>query len=1381
MSFPSDQNSHKFDPNASGENSAGGKGSFPESTAKPLSFEQEVMRLAAVACRLGVWYYDADSGEVFGDDNWAEIFGYDPEGFVCTLEKYQDRIHPDDRDWVVEDRNRAFAAGEDVKHVLRLLMPDGTVKWIAGAGSMVHSTEPGKRGRLVGVVIDITEHKKNEERARVLNERLQLAIESGEVGIWEGDMVNDLCLFNAQMHKIYGIKPGGKGFRANAEPDTYSGTFGEWAACVHPEDITGFIHQFENSMTSDGLVQYEHRIIRPEGEIRHLRSTARIIKNEKGIPVRGIGTAIDITASKEAEEQLRNAKVKAENAEKAKGEFLASMSHEIRTPMNTVLGMTRLALQTELSPKQQNYLQKIDYSARTLTTLINDILDFSKIEAGKFELDKTPFAIESVLESVANVVSIRAEEKGLEIIYSVSPQVPDVIVGDPMRLGQVLINLVSNAVKFTEKGEIVVSIDIDKQVPDNGMLNLRFAVRDTGIGLSDNDLKVIFQPFSQGDGQITRKYGGTGLGLTICKRIIEMMGGRIWAEGTPGIGSKFSFTVIAEAEKTDTIVKHRANSDRVFGKRVLVVDDNLSAREILSDMIGRFGMDKEVAESGEVAIEMLREASDKHHPFDLVLMDWKMPGMDGIEAASHIKSQPQLEKIPSILMVTAFGREEVLAAAKKIGLDGVLIKPVTDSVMFDTVLHVLTSSSDSTSIHQNFSRTSEAKEREIQLVKIRAKTKDKKVLVVDDNPLNREVVTDFLLDVGMQVDTAVNGLDALNHLRDHEYDVVLMDVHMPEMDGLAAVREIRKRRRWKDLPIIALTAQAQVGDKAASLEAGMTAHLTKPIDDDLLYATLISVLQDKKDSSNSFSTVNLLDPDAELPDLTPEVDLQVAMSYLGKNKTRVAKIIKNFVKDFEHCVRDVNRAFEIGDTEFVGRIAHTVKSAATYIGAHDLSVSALALEKSMTGGDSQAQRRWLIAFSSNLTAVLKKLEPVVVNIYSVEAGTDKAMIMAGSLEQDSNHEHGRDRDSRQSDDMDSSVGGSGTSSRGEDALGASRKGGSGMDRNDEQDIVGPSGGTGGNFADLLPGSVYSTDEFGRSEDLPAILIVDDDSTNRLVLADLLSADHYRVLVAADGQSALETVRNNDSIALILLDVSMPDMDGYEVLQRLQAQEGGENLSVIFITGHTARHEEEKGLLLGAVDYLTKPIVPAIVRARVRNHLNLIQQRKMLERLAEQDGLTGIGNRRRCDEALALACRIATRSGEPLNVAMIDVDYFKQYNDRYGHGAGDIVLRQIAKVVAGFARRPYDVAARYGGEEFVLVLPGQVDMEQVMEKLRKDVLALGIEHYESAVSDVVSVSIGAVTINLGDGFDPVEILNKADDLLYQAKRNGRNRVVTNRKL
>jgi PAS domain S-box-containing protein len=548
---------------------------------------------------------------------------------------------------------------------------------------------------------------------------------------------------------------------------------------------------------------YEMEVYRKDGGIRLLEVIEVPIFDEHQKVIGVGGVAHDITERKQMDaslkerveelggtrramlnmmEDIREAREKADEANKAKGDFLANMSHEIRTPMNAVIGMTHLALKTDLTPKQHNYLTKIQSSANSLLGIINDILDFSKIEAGKLDMETADFNLDEVLDNLANLITVKAHEKEeLEVLFATAASVLRSLVGDPLRLGQVLINLANNAVKFTDSGEIVVSTELIKQDDDKNEVNLKFSVRDSGIGMTEEQMARLFQSFSQADTSTTRKYGGTGLGLAISKRLVEMMNGEIWVKSQAGQGSTFCFTATFGRSRAQE-KKQQAPPQDLRGMKTLVVYDNATSRQILQEMLGSFSFRVTLAASGKEGLAELEKAKTDQ-PFELVIMDWKMPGMNGIETSRHIKAHTQLSKIPAIILVTAYGREEIMHQAESEGLDGFLIKPLSPSVLFDAVMHAF--GKETVQRRPAFGKDNEMT---VALKNIHGAH----LLLVEDNEINQQVAREILESAGFMITLANNGQEAVDAVKQNQYDAVLMDIQMPVLDGYAATRKIRE-------------------------------------------------------------------------------------------------------------------------------------------------------------------------------------------------------------------------------------------------------------------------------------------------------------------------------------------------------------------------------------------------------------------------------------------------------------------------------------------------------------------------------------------------------------------------------------------------------------
>jgi PAS domain S-box-containing protein len=666
-----------------------------------------------------------------------------------------------------------------------------------------------------------------------------------------------------------------------------------------------------------------------------------------GSPGGLIGLLVDITDQKRVAEELREAKAKAEEATQMKSMFLANMSHEIRTPMNAIIGLSHLALKTPLNAKQRDYVSKVHNAGTSLLAIINDILDFSKIEAGKLDLETTEFRMDEVIASVTTLTAQKAHEKGIEFLAHVAPGIPDCLLGDPLRLGQILTNFVNNAVKFTERGEIRLNIELLERTGEK--VQLKFFVRDTGIGMTHEQSAKLFQPFTQADMSTTRKHGGTGLGLTICRRLVELMGGRIWLESEPGVGSTFFFTAWLGAGTGKGSGK--TIPERLSHLRVLVVDDNPAAREILQEPLSAMVSRVDGVASGKEAITALQQ-QDGTAPYDIVFMDWRMPGMDGLEASRHIKSDETLQHQPAIVLVTAFGREEVREEAEHLQLDGFLLKPVTKSMIVDTLVNIFAEPEDR-------GATGARKETE-QTYRLTGA----RILLVEDNEINQQIAVELLEGAGAKVQIAANGSQAvqtlLNGPQPPPFDTVLMDLQMPEMDGYQATAKLRSDARFSKLPIIAMTAHATIDERQRCLAIGMNDHIAKPIDPAMLFATvgrfcrhLTPSPAPSEGEKGASVEPSLMEKVIESPvrgasDDLPDIgglDTKDGLARVAGNRKLYLKLLRQFVEQQGPAVGQIAAALAQGDVTLAERLAHTLKGVAGNIGAKAIQATSGALEK----------------------------------------------------------------------------------------------------------------------------------------------------------------------------------------------------------------------------------------------------------------------------------------------------------------------------------------------------------------------------------------------------------------------------------------------------
>jgi PAS domain S-box-containing protein len=679
-----------------------------------------------------------------------------------------------------------------------------------------------------GVTRDITARKQAELQLREAWQRLRLAADLADIGVWRWNLPDGTLEWDERLFAWFEVP----------EAVRQSGLhYGYWRERVHPDDIRRSEETLELSRLNKSPGDLVYRFLRSDGGVRYIHAAWVVELDEHGEALRMLGVCRDVTPQRELEESLRAARQAAELANVAKGDFLANMSHEIRTPMNGVIGMTELLLDTELNSQQRRFAETIRTSGDSLLTLINDILDFSKIEAGRLELETLEFDLHTVLDELAAPLALRAHDKGIELICAASPGVPSRLLGDPGRLRQILTNLASNAVKFTEHGEISIRASLVSETEASVMV--RFVIRDTGIGITPEQRQRLFQKFTQADASTTRRFGGTGLGLAIARQLAELMGGEIGMTSEAGVGSEFWFT--ARLGKAAQQQVPAEPPDSLRGMHVLVVDDNATNREILRTQLAAWGIEAEAVGDGPAALRSLARARDDHCPFRAALIDMRMPGMDGNSLAQAVREDASFAATRLVLL-TSLGRQGGIADLAQRGFAACLTKPIRQADLLDCLCRVLAG---------RFAVQHTVVRAERDAIPPLRRT-SAKVLVAEDNIVNQEVALAILRKLGLQANAVENGEEAIETLRGERYDLVLMDVEMPEIDGLEATRRIRDPQsavRNHQIPIIAMTAAAMQGDRERCLEAGMNAYVTKPVSPKALVEALNAWLPEETGST----------------------------------------------------------------------------------------------------------------------------------------------------------------------------------------------------------------------------------------------------------------------------------------------------------------------------------------------------------------------------------------------------------------------------------------------------------------------------------------------------------------------------------------------------
>ncbi|MBF0421646.1 MAG: response regulator [Magnetococcales bacterium] len=943
-----------------------------ERTAELQRSEATLMRAQKVAL-LGSWRMEVASGRIVWSDGVYDLLGL-PPGTTMDYPTFVGYIHPDDRAKVARSWQNAMEgqAVYDIEH--RILVND-SVRWIRELAEFQRD-EQGTVTEVIGTVQCITDRQAAQESIRLLSQAVDQSSSDIMITNREGYIiyVNPKCIESTGFarEELINNKPGV--IRSGNTPASVYETM--WQSIVNGQTWRGELH----NRRKDGSLFWEYAVISP-------------VRDSDGTITHYLAIKDDITEKKRLEEERAQALSKAELASQAKSEFLANMSHEIRTPMNAIIGLSHLCLQTRLTAKQKDYIRKVHTSATSLLGIINDILDFSKIDAGRLDMESIEFTLDEVLGNLSSMVSIKAHEKHLEFIMRPAVDIPRVLVGDPLRLGQILLNLASNSVKFTQKGEVSIATHLLER--DDQGVRLQFVIQDTGIGMTGEQIDRLFQAFSQADSSITRRYGGTGLGLAISKRLIALMDGSIQVESQVGVGSRFQFDVRLGVGR-EVPVKPSLPGSHFAGMRALVVDDNVNACDVMTFYLNSFSFIVDQVQGGQEAILAVRQADQNDTPYSLVLIDYMMPEVDGITAATTIRFQLALRSPPLLIVATAYGEEEVVRrATQEAHVDGFLVKPVSQSMLLEAIMEAF---GHTARLHPQEANLL-GDEREFFTVLSGAK-----ILLAEDNEINRQVAMELLEQANITVVAVENGLEAVDRLLKERFDGVLMDVQMPGMDGLTATREIRRIPGLTELPILAMTANAMSGDRELCLEAGMQDHIAKPVVPREMFATLARWI--KAAAPQPLPVAPHGDEVVEEP-LTPDLpmiaglNVKAGVARMGGRVDGYLKLLSRFCSNQRSAVAAIRQALRALDVDTACRLAHTLKGVAATIGAESLSWRAADVEsrlRTRRHHDNDDLNALLEQMAVALESLCQSIDasvphsPPVANVFSVAQVEDAKII-----------------------------------------------------------------------------------------------------------------------------------------------------------------------------------------------------------------------------------------------------------------------------------------------------------------------------------------------------------------------------------------------------
>ena len=930
-----------------------------------LRASEERYALAVAGANDGLWDWDLATDEVYFSPRWKEILGYRDDEIANRLDEWRERVHPDDLARVLARIDaHQHAASAHLEIELRMRRKDGSWCWILSRALCVRDAG-GRAVRMAGSYTDIDARKRAEQQAEADRKRLATLFETVQTGITVIDLPSKRIVdANEQAAAILGF----------SREQLLGQRCSEWL-CVEPESCP-FRDQRPQILNRE--IHFRHR----DGHLLTvLQSVVPLTLGDRDLLLESY---VDISAQKAAQRELRAAKDAAEAAALAKSEFLAKMSHEIRTPMNSIIGMTQLTLDTDLDPEQRENLEIVDVSAEALLELIDDILDFSKIEAGHLELAAVDFDLPHLLEEILDGLSLRAAEKGLELAHLVDPGVPERVRGDPGRLRQVLINLAGNAVKFTERGEVVVHAQLD--AADAGGWQLRFRITDTGIGVPAEQREAIFDAFAQVDGSVQRRYGGTGLGLSICRQLVGLMGGTIGLEPNPAGGSVFWFTVRVLRPQGDA-APDPVPASELAGLRCLIVDDTEANRLLLTRILARWQCRPAAVAGGHEALRELQRAAAAGERYDLMLLDMMMPGLDGEQTAHALRRIPGCGELP-LLVLSSIDQRALAQRVAALGMSDHLLKPIKRSLLRDAMLALLARRRQrpGADAEQDRAAPAGAPMAAAGALADAGPLAGRRVLLVEDKPFNQRVASGFLQRHALAVTLAGDGAEAVAKAAEQRFDAILMDVQMPLLDGREATRRIRAREAEaqppRHTPIIAMTAHAMSDDRDQCLAAGMDDYISKPIDPQRL-RQLLARWVGTAETATAAAPGAHDEPGAAPPttgaspedagDAGEDDPFPHLAALFGDDRATILEIVELFLEDAPAGVRALEEALAHGDASALQTAAHGMKGMVRNLGLEALGEQLLALEHDGRDGRLETGRTRVARIRSRLEALYPRL------------------------------------------------------------------------------------------------------------------------------------------------------------------------------------------------------------------------------------------------------------------------------------------------------------------------------------------------------------------------------------------------------------------------